>query len=566
MNNNDIISSCMSLLRHELAPYIAMQLMKNPQFKGQDAWWELGVEAVLKSWNLPIPRVAADFGARVDAMDMSICLNMIDAHWNNVFRMCMPNASRSWAKEIKDVRNRWAHFGEKPFSDEETRRAVDTMALLAGTFDEETKKEIEKMYRQAKPSAVAPVRVPKGLLAELSETGAVTKTHLSRKLTIDGVTKAYPVYKIRLDLLYYNDQNDRIATWLSQYNSEHPDEKLDPSNREAYNDLLESFIVASNPEAITRTQNNIELVDQREPAVVLIDGRIVDGNRRFTCLRRLSQKSERFGSIEAIILDRDIEHSAKQIKMLELSIQHGEESKVEYNSVDRTVGIYNDIVKTKLLTVAEYARSTNEPESRVRERIAVAQTMADFLEFISAPEQFYIIREMDLASTFDEAAKVLKLVASDEEREALKLCLFTNILMHPSTDQRKYLRDIKAVLASDYAASYLEEQKTIAAMVVDSIPRDKQNNLQEIRSIIAANDSAKTLLKESTETAVLKSRKTETRNRPIQLLEKATVVLDEIDVNIFKKMNDSEKNRAVRQLQLLQEAVARVQKGMLAED
>jgi hypothetical protein len=299
---------------------------------------------------------------------------------------------------------------------------------------------------------------------------------------------------------------------------------------------------------------------------VLIDGRIVDGNRRFTCLRRLSQKSERFGSIEAIILDRDIEHSAKQIKMLELSIQHGEESKVEYNSVDRTVGIYNDIVKTKLLTVAEYARSTNEPESRVRERIAVAQTMAEFLDFISATEQFYIIREMDLASTFDEAAKVLKQVASDEEREALKVCLFTNILMHPSTDQRKYLRDIKAVLASDYAAGYLEEQKTIAAMVADSIPKDKQNNLQDIRNIIAANDSAKTLLKESTETAVLKSRKTETRNRPIQLIEKATVVLDEIDVNIFRKMNDSERIRAMRQLTLLQEAVARVQKGMLAEN
>ena len=34
MTNNDIIRSSLSLLRHELAPYIAMQLMKNPQFKG----------------------------------------------------------------------------------------------------------------------------------------------------------------------------------------------------------------------------------------------------------------------------------------------------------------------------------------------------------------------------------------------------------------------------------------------------------------------------------------------------------------------------------------------------
>ena len=45
----------------------------------------------------------------------------------------------------------------------------------------------------------------------------VETTGLSRKLTIDGITKAYPVYRVRLNQLFYNDQNDRIATWISQY-------------------------------------------------------------------------------------------------------------------------------------------------------------------------------------------------------------------------------------------------------------------------------------------------------------------------------------------------------------
>jgi hypothetical protein len=43
----------------------------------------------------------------------------------------------------------------------------------------------------------------------------VIKTGLSKKITINGVAKAYPVYKVRLDMLFYNDQNDRIATWIS---------------------------------------------------------------------------------------------------------------------------------------------------------------------------------------------------------------------------------------------------------------------------------------------------------------------------------------------------------------
>ena len=49
---------------------------------------------------------------------------------------------------------------------------------------------------------------------------AVVKTTLTRKLTVDGLTKPYPVYKVRLDWLFYNDQNDRIATWISQYKAQ----------------------------------------------------------------------------------------------------------------------------------------------------------------------------------------------------------------------------------------------------------------------------------------------------------------------------------------------------------
>lgn len=63
------------------------------------------------------------------------------------------------------------------------------------------------------------------------------------------------------------------------------------------------------------------MVDQREPGVVLSDGRIIDGNRRYTCLRKLSEKNDRFKYFEAVILERNIENNAKQIKMLELFIQ-----------------------------------------------------------------------------------------------------------------------------------------------------------------------------------------------------------------------------------------------------
>ena len=179
----------------------------------------------------------------------------------------------------------------------------------------------------------------------------VQPTTLTKKLTLNGKTKAYQVYRVRLDLLYYNDQNDRIATWISQYKSEHGENAFRTLTMQQYNDVIEKFIVQSNPTSIEKTKNNIELVNQREPGVVLSDGRIVDGNRRFTCLRQLSEENSDFRWFETVILNVHMTDSKKEIKMLELAIQHGEEKKVDYNPIDRLVGVYQDIVKKGLLTI-----------------------------------------------------------------------------------------------------------------------------------------------------------------------------------------------------------------------
>lgn len=197
------------------------------------------------------------------------------------------------------------------------------------------------------------------LLIDGIKSKAVMLTQSTKKLSIDNHTQVYPVYKIRLDQLYFNDQNDRIATWISQYKAEHADVALESLGHSEYNDIIQGFIIESNPEAIKKTQNNIDLIGQQEAGVVLTDGRIIDGNRRFTCLRNIEKKTGKTQYFEAVILDHDIRNNAKQIKLLELMIQHGVDKPVDYNPIDRLVGIYNDIVDKKLLTVKEYADGVN---------------------------------------------------------------------------------------------------------------------------------------------------------------------------------------------------------------
>lgn len=400
------------------------------------------------------------------------------------------------------------------------------------------------------------------LLKEGLENKAVIKTSLTRKLTIDGHTQAYPVYKVKLDWLFYNDQNDRIATWISQYKAQNGGKAPDISDKAAYNDIIEDFIVESNPEAIKKTQTNIEMVDQREPGVVLADGRIVDGNRRFTCLRRLASKNDRFGYFETVILDRNIENNAKQIKMLELSIQHGEESKVDYNAIDRLVGVYNDIILTKLLTVEEYAKSTNESESEVKRRIEIAKLMVDFLEFINAPKQFHIARDLQLYFPLEELLKLTRKCRNEDEIEDLKISAFINILMQTSTDTGRFIRNFKTVVGTEFQDEFLEEQKSIAEEVIDLLPSVGEMSTTVIRESIRSNDEITHKLENSMEKALTKTKKSETKNRPIQLLEKATTFIETIDTNILIKMNDSELRRFERQLSRLEEVIAELKENL----
>lgn len=400
------------------------------------------------------------------------------------------------------------------------------------------------------------------LLKEGITQQAVVKTTLTRKLTVDGLTKAYPVYKVRLDCLFYNDQNDRIATWISHYKAQHEGKAPDSADRESYNDIIEQFIVESNSEAIRKTQNNIEMVDQREPGVVLADGRIIDGNRRFTCLRRLAAKNDRFGYFEAVILDRNIEDSAKQIKMLELSIQHGEESKVDYNPVDRLVGIYNDIIATQLLSVEEYAKSTNESESEVKKRIEVAKLMVEFLEFINAPEQFYIARDLQLYYPLEELMKLIKKCHTEDEIEDLKIAAFTNILMQTVGDMTRFIRNIKAIVGTEYQEEFFEDQKGIAEKVINMLPEQGKVTSTTIREVIRTNDEVVQELERSMEKTLTKVKKNETKNRPIQLAEKATTFLEGIDMNILLKMNDSELRRLDHQLDRLEQTIAKIRENL----
>lgn len=398
-------------------------------------------------------------------------------------------------------------------------------------------------------------------LLELQDASLVEKTNLTRKLTLGGVTKAYPVYRVRLDLLYYNDQNDRIATWITQYKSDPENAAFDTLDREQYNKTIEGFIIASNPAAMEKTKNNIALVNQREPGVVLADGRIIDGNRRFTCLRLLHAENPAFNYFETVILEASVQEDHKQIKMLELAIQHGEEQRVDYNLIDLAIGAYHDIVETGLLTIDEYAESTGMSVSEIKRRLEIAQLIIDFLAFMGVPGQYHVAREMQVFSVFNELVPLLRRCETEQAREELRRSVFNNTMMKTFIDQRKYMRDLKAMMDSGLYSSYIKKQNKIAEDLEEKKARAGITTKKELDEFVKRNEDAAEELQISMERSLLQTKKSQARNRPSQIVGKSISMLKDIDTGVFDKLTPAEREKLQTQLGKLSSAVS-----MMADD
>ncbi|EGQ3902454.1 hypothetical protein GH126_04540, partial [Staphylococcus pseudintermedius] len=391
-------------------------------------------------------------------------------------------------------------------------------------------------------------------------------TEANKKLTVDGITKVYPVYKIKLSELYYNDQNDRIATWISKYKIENKITDFEKYNIETYNDKIGEFIKSSDEKAYKKTKNNIEAIGQQEPAIVLKDGRIIDGNRRFTCLRALAQNNTKFNYLESIIIDKDIENSKKEIKLLELYLQHGKEERVDYKPIDRLVGIYNDINKNNLITIKEYADNTGQSEKEVKQLLDRAILMNEFLEFINMPEHYYLARELDLDGPLNEINTILKKVKNDEDREDLKNILFTYLIMKPNSDMTRYVRHINKLVNNVQFKPFLEENLELTERFLEKFDEIEENpDATFINEKVKSDIELTTELNETYEKFQEKVKKRNTLNAPRNQVMKAIEALENIDSHIVISLNDEDHEQFLSALNELENTIHEFRKEVYGD-
>ncbi len=295
---------------------------------------------------------------------------------------------------------------------------------------------------------------------------------VQHRLTIDGKTESHQSYLVPIEGLFFNDLNGRISTYIEENDSSKDSSKnlkqlLNNDQFEKYNDIIAEFIKKSasdNDASFKKTKNDIQSNGQKIPGVILRNGRIIDGNRRFTCLRELYNETgdTRFAFFECVILDvPETKEQLRSIKLLELNIQFNVDEKKDYNRIDFLVSFYKDTMdpaSEDKIDKKTYCHASGINESDYNTNKLIVETMIDYLEWRNKPKCFYILKNEKLDGPIEEIAKKRKKWTKDEWDEK-KNTIYSYMTFNNTGDRT---RDVRKILDSankgDYLYTHLKEK------------------------------------------------------------------------------------------------------------
>ncbi len=381
--------------------------------------------------------------------------------------------------------------------------------------------------------------------------GWIHETGNSGRVTIGGALENKPVYEVRTDKLHFNPQNGRIATFMSKYENEHGSLPTDPAELDR---VIERMIEQDNPNRLKKTRMDIRAKGQQEVAVILSDGTVIDGNRRFTCLRQLArdEASERF--LRCYIFPDS--YDSKAIKGLELDIQLGKDDKVNYDPIARLVDI-DRWVNGKMMSKEEYAEHAGISKAEMNKSLTQIAVMNDFLDMIGAPGSYYIVQDMKLQAPIETLAARLPKCKSEDERDDMKSIVYANCLTQNLGDSARSSRDLcKYITDSQQSGDgFVEEQLDIAERVFDMLQEsgDAPVTTTFIRDVIGADSDLKARQAASRERQRARFNNIQVKTGQVRGTRDALDSLAGVDVRLFSKLSQDQLQEMYDNLERLAE-------------
>lgn len=166
---------------------------------------------------------------------------------------------------------------------------------------------------------------------------------------------------------------------------------------------------------------------QRDPAIIIYDGYVLNGNRRLAALR-----DENIQFMDCVVLPE--EATRRDLYELELDLQMSEETKAEYNWVDELLhmryGI--DILGEDELIVAKKMRIGKKD---VEHKLNILRLVDIYLVWLGKKGQYHIVEEH--RQVFSDLEKFTRKLKEQEKQKAFREQVFA-LIMNPPDEGRLY--------------------------------------------------------------------------------------------------------------------------------
>ena len=136
----------------------------------------------------------------------------------------------------------------------------------------------------------------------------------------------------------------------------------------------------------------------------------------------------------------------------------------------------------------------------------------------------------------------------ENEKAELKRIAFNNVLMKAITDQRKYIRDIKALIRNDSYREYFEDQRKWDAAIHEKLQGKEIHTKEDIDAFAFENADIADELAMSMERAMLRSRSQKLKEKPSENVAKSIALMMDIDTRFFDRLGVEEKENLKAEL------------------
>ena len=391
-------------------------------------------------------------------------------------------------------------------------------------------------------------------IAELKKIRKAGNTCGTKDIYYKDENQKMDVFDIPLNCLIFNQLNGRIATFVKTYAKEHG--SINAETKQG-NELIAEFLWESKKDRNKRTQKDLLQKGQLECGIVTADGVVIDGNRRFMLLKENAEKYSRPNThFKAIILRDTLADNPKEIMCLETIYQMGVDSKVDYNPIQKYLKCRD--LKREDYSATEIAGMMGEKSAAdIEKYLNILALMDDYLKTWGYEDMYRILEDQKLEGHFVDLHNYLSKyrdgkgiqdinwVPEDDDIDDLKNAYFDHmrggfvsmdlrIIANPSKGQGFFTQ---GEIWKDFAKDHFDKVLPIKEMEGSLDAQRKENPDAAGVDLIRARDgefadNVEKALKENLGRRTRDLDDRNTRDAPLELLDRAKKTLNSIDPSV----------------------------------